>query len=110
MHAYMNSLRLLLDRDDEIYWPTHGPAIKDTKTFVKAFIAHREEREASIVAQIKEGRVLIKDMVPVIYAAVDKRLYPAAARSVFAHVLGMIEDGRIAVDGEPRMDSALRLT
>ncbi len=109
MHAYMKSLRLLLTRDDEIYWPTHGPAIKDTKTFVRAFIAHREEREASIVAQIKEGRSHIKDMVPVIYAAVDKRLYPAAARSVYAHVLGMIEDGRIATEGEPRLDNEFRL-
>ncbi|MGV8998352.1 MAG: MBL fold metallo-hydrolase [Parvibaculaceae bacterium] len=109
MHDYMKSLRLLLNRDDEIYWPTHGPAITDPKPFVRAFIAHREEREASIVGQIKEGRTRIKDMVPVIYAAVDPRLYPAAARSVYAHVLGMIEDGRIAVEGEPRMDSELRL-
>lgn len=109
MHAYMNSLRLLLDRDDEIYWPTHGPAIMDTKTFVRAFIAHREEREASIIVQIKEGRSHIKDMVPVIYAAVDKRLYPAAARSVYAHMLGMIEDGRITTDGTPRLDSEFRL-
>ncbi|MES1989841.1 MAG: MBL fold metallo-hydrolase [Pseudomonadota bacterium] len=109
MHDYMKSLRLLLNRDDEIYWPTHGPAITDPKPFVRAFIAHREEREASIVAQIKAGHARIKDMVPVIYAAVDPKLYPAAARSVYAHVLGMIEDGRIAVDGEPRMDSKLRL-
>ena len=48
-------------------------------------------------------------MVPVIYAAVDKRLYPAAARSVYAHVLGMIEDGRLKCDGEPRLDSAFHL-
>lgn len=109
MHDYMKSLRLLLARDDEVYWPTHGPAIREPKPFVRAFIAHREEREASIVEQIKAGRTHIKDMVPVIYAAVDARLYPAAARSVYAHVLGMIEDGRIAVDGEVRMDSELRL-
>jgi len=109
MHDYMKSLRLLLTRDDEIYWPTHGPAIREPKPFVRAFIAHREEREASIVAEIEAGHARIKDMVPVIYAAVDPRLYPAAARSVYAHVLGMIEDGRIVVDGEPRMDSELRL-
>ena len=48
-------------------------------------------------------------MVPVIYAAVDSRLYPAAARSVYAHVLGMIEDGRIVTEGEPRLDSEWRL-
>lgn len=109
MHDYMKSLRLLLERDDAIYWPTHGPAITDTKTFVKAFIAHREEREASIVKEIAAGHHHIKDMVPVIYASVDKRLYPAAARSVYAHVLGMIEDGRLKCEGEPRLDSAFHL-
>ncbi len=109
MREYMASLRLLLTRDDEIYWPTHGPAIRDPKPFVKAFIAHREEREQQIIEQIKAGRTHIKDMVPVIYAAVDKRLYPAAARSVFAHALGMVEDGRLVTDGTPRLDGEYRL-
>src|SRR3546814_13737420 len=75
MRDYMASLRLLLERDDEIYWPTHGPAIRDPKPFVRAFIGHREDREAQIVTQIKEGRTHIKDMVPVMYEAVDKRLH-----------------------------------
>ncbi|MGB3809378.1 MAG: MBL fold metallo-hydrolase [Parvibaculum sp.] len=109
MREYMASLRLLLTRDDEIYWPTHGPAIRNPKPFVKAFIAHREEREQQIIEQIKAGRTHIKDMVPVIYAAVDKRLYPAAARSVFAHALGMVEDGRLVADGTPRLDGEYRL-
>lgn len=109
MRAYMASLRLLLERDDEIYWPTHGPAIRDPKPFVRAFIAHREDRERQIVQQIGEGRTRIKDMVPVMYAAVDKRLHPAAARSVFAHVQGMVEDGRLVTDGEPRLDGDYRL-
>jgi glyoxylase-like metal-dependent hydrolase (beta-lactamase superfamily II) len=109
MREYMASLRLLLTRDDEIYWPTHGPAIRNPKPFVKAFIAHREEREQQIIEQIKAGRTHIKDMVPVIYAAVDKRLYPAAARSVFAHALGMVEDGRLVTDGTPRLDGEYRL-
>jgi glyoxylase-like metal-dependent hydrolase (beta-lactamase superfamily II) len=109
MREYMASLRLLLDRDDEIYWPTHGPAITDTKPFVRAFIAHREEREAQIIEQIKAGRTHIKDMVPEMYAAVDKRLHPAAARSVFAHVSGMVEDGRLVTGGAPRLDAEYRL-
>jgi len=29
MADYMQSLELLLERDDEIYWPTHGPSIID---------------------------------------------------------------------------------
>jgi len=109
MFDYMNSLRLLLERDDEVYWPTHGAPIRDPKPFVRSFIAHREEREAQIIEQIKAGRHHIKEMVPIIYAAVDKRLYPAAARSVYAHILGMVEDGRLVADGEATLDAAYRL-
>ena len=109
MFDYMNPLRLLLERDDEIYWPTHGAPIRDPKPFVESFIAHREEREAQILEQIAAGRQHIKDMVPIIYAAVDKRLYPAAARSVYAHILGMVEDGRIVSDGDATLDAAYRL-
>ncbi|MBI1262695.1 MAG: MBL fold metallo-hydrolase [Rhizobiales bacterium] len=108
MAKYMASLRLLLERDDEIYWPTHGPAITDPKPFVRAFIAHREDREATIIEQIKAGHSTISDMVPIIYAAVDKRLYPAAARSVFAHMLHLIDQGRVTCDGEPRLSSTFR--
>ena len=109
MFDYMNSLRLLLERDDAVYWPTHGAPIRDPKPFVKSFIAHREEREAQIIEQIKAGHHHIKEMVPIIYAAVDKRLYPAAARSVYAHILGMVEDERLAADGEATLDAAYRL-
>lgn len=105
MASYMASLRLLLERDDETYWPTHGPAITDPKPFVRAFIAHREDREATIIAQIKAGHATIPEMVPIIYAAVDKRLYPAAARSVFAHMLNLIDQGRVTCEGEPRLSS-----
>ena len=35
MADYMQSLELLLERDDEIYWPTHGPSIIDPKTHVR---------------------------------------------------------------------------
>lgn len=109
MKAYMDSLRLLLTRDDEIYWPTHGPPVTDPKPFVRAFIAHREERENQILEQIAQGRTRIKDMVPVMYAAVDKRLHPAAARSVLAHMELLAETGRVRCAGKPALDSDYQL-
>jgi len=109
MKTYMDSLALLLERDDEIYWPTHGAPIHDTNTFVQAFIDHRENREVQIGEQLRAGRNQIKDMVPVMYADIDKRLYPAAARSVFAHMIHMLETGRVQCDGEPAINSVYNL-
>ena len=84
MGDYMSSLQLLLERDDERYWPTHGPCIDDPKPFVQAFIEHRREREEQILQCLKDGITTIQAMVPIMYRELPKNLYPAAARSVFA--------------------------
>ncbi|MBC7104212.1 MAG: MBL fold metallo-hydrolase [Parvibaculum sp.] len=109
MEDYMASLRLLLTRDDEIYWPTHGPAITDPKPFVRSFIEHREDRERQIMEQLAAGRTRIQDMVPIMYAAVDKRLYPAAARSVLAHMEHLVARGLVHTEDRPALSSEYRL-
>ena len=73
MADYMANLRHLLDRDDEIYWPTHGPAITDPKTYLQALIAHREEREGQILECLARGVSRIEKMVPEIYVGLDPR-------------------------------------
>ncbi|MBV1905273.1 MAG: MBL fold metallo-hydrolase [Pseudomonadales bacterium] len=91
MRSYLASLQLLLERDDKIYWPTHGPAIKNPKKHVESFIAHRNERQEQIIKCIKQGIHLIHDMVPVMYVGTPEFMYSAAARSVFAAVVYMLE-------------------
>ncbi len=108
---YLNSLRKLLGRDDERYWPTHGPAIEQPQAYVQSFIDHRLAREAQIVAALDGGAATIKEMVPTIYAAVDKRLWRAAANSVYSHLLALHRDGRATVGGgaEPSLTAAWAL-
>src|SRR2546430_4800443 len=55
MAAYMASLDKLLARQDAVYWPTHGPAITEPQRHVRAFIAHRREREVGIIDLPKHG-------------------------------------------------------
>ena len=105
MARYMESLRKLLDRNDDSYWPTHGPQIVDPKRHVRAFIAHREQRALEILEKIDKGVSKIADMVPLIYTDVDVGLYPAASRSVFAALLHLVEQGTVLCQGEPRLDS-----
>ena len=59
--------------------------------------------------QLASGKTRIADMVPVMYAAVDKRLHPAAARSVFAHMEHLVERGLVAADGKPSLGANYRL-
>ncbi len=104
MAAYMNSLNLLLERDDEAYWPTHGPVINDPKTHVKAFIAHRREREEQILNCIDQEVYNILDMVPMMYADTPEFMYPAAARSVLAAIEYLVARGEVVSQGELNLD------
>ncbi len=95
MGDYLNSLNRVLERDFDRIWPTHGPSIDAVQTFVQAYIDHRKTREQQILACIAKGITQISDILPIIYADIDKRLYPAAAHSVLAHLIHMEETGRV---------------
>ena len=55
MGDYLASLKKLLARDDAILWPTHGGPVRDPKTFIAAYLAHRLERERQILDALREG-------------------------------------------------------
>jgi glyoxylase-like metal-dependent hydrolase (beta-lactamase superfamily II) len=108
MAAYFASLEKLLARDDHIYWPTHGAPITDPKPLVEAFIAHRRDREQQISDCLRRGINAIPRMVEAMYPDIDPGLHPAAARSVLAHLIHMVEDNRAACDGAPDESSHYR--
>ena len=99
MAAYMASLRKLVDRDDAIYHPTHGEAVTDPQRFVRGLITHRRQRETQILKLLGDGPQTIPAMVAVMYAMVDKRLHPAAGRSVLAHLIDLRTRGLVADTG-----------
>ncbi len=99
MRAYLHSLQLVRERGDEVFWPTHGAPVTETRPFLDAFVAHRLEREAQVLAAVRAGHDTIVGMVPVLYAGVRPQLHRAAARSVLAHLVKLVDDGLVAVDG-----------
>lgn len=96
MADYMASLAKLRRRNDRVYYPAHGGPVSEPRPFVEAFIAHRENREQQIIDCLARGPAPISSLVERMYANVDKKLHPAAARSVHAHLIRMVADGRIA--------------
>ena len=99
MGDYYRSLDKVKARGFATLWPTHGPPVRDANAFIDAYVAHRRAREEAIVARLKAGDTKIFDMVKVIYKDVDARLHPAAARSVLAHLIYLVEAGRVTADG-----------
>jgi glyoxylase-like metal-dependent hydrolase (beta-lactamase superfamily II) len=109
MADYIRSLAKLLPRDDATYLPTHGPAIIEPKTHVRAFIEHRREREAAILDRLTQGDTRIPQMVEAIYLGLPPGLKPAAGRSVLAHLVQLVADGRVETDGAPTVEGEYRL-
>ncbi|SLK07448.1 MBL fold metallo-hydrolase [Novosphingobium mathurense] len=90
MSDYMESLALLYRREqDTVYYPAHGPAVEKPRQLVRGMIGHRRQREKQILRQLEAGRHRIGDMIPHMYKGVDERLWPAAGRSVHAHLIDL---------------------
>jgi glyoxylase-like metal-dependent hydrolase (beta-lactamase superfamily II) len=108
MAAYMASLDKLLARDDAVYWPTHGPAITEPQPHLRAFIAHRREREAGILDCLSAGIERIDAIVGKLYIGLQPGLHRAAGRSVHAHLIDLVGRGVAASDGPPTLDTLYR--
>ena len=109
MAAYMASLDKLLGRSDTVYWPTHGPAITEPHRHVRAFIAHRREREAGILECLAAGVDRIDAIVERLYIGLQPGLRRAAGRSVQAHLIDLVGRGIAESDGPPTAAARYRL-
>ena len=100
MGDYMRSLDKLIVRDDKIYYPAHGPEILEPQKLISAFQDHRREREENILECLKLGNNTIEQMVKTVYQDVSESLHAAAARSLFATVIYLVEQKKVeAMDG-----------
>lgn len=109
MSDYMASLDKLARRDENRYFPGHGPAIGNARRFVNAYILHRKARESAIVSRLAKGDRDIPSLVRAIYLGLDARLTGAAGLSVLAHLEDLVARGIVATEGEPAIDGAYRL-
>lgn len=111
MADYFGSLDKVLALDPKIIYPTHGsPISEDPRGFVQAYIDHRMNRESDIIGRLKRGDRSIPEMVKTIYAQVDKQLHPAACHSVLAHMIHLVDQGKVnCEDSNPTVASVYSL-
>ena len=105
MTAYMASLETVIARGFSTIWPTHGAPITEPGPFLAAYKAHRLGRESQVLARLTAGDRRIADMTPVLYAAVDARLWPAASLSVWAHLIALHRAGAVQAKPGPTIDA-----
>ena len=95
MGAYMESLEKLRQREDRVYYPAHGPPVKNPQQYVRHLMGHRLQREKQILRLVGEEPRDIPDIVAKAYPGLDPRLVTAAGGSVLAHLLDLQRRGLV---------------
>ncbi|MGH7042821.1 MAG: MBL fold metallo-hydrolase [Acetobacteraceae bacterium] len=100
MKAYFASLKRVLDRQDDVFLPGHGPPLPDPHRLTRALLFHRMERERAIQLALTRGPMTPAALRAKLYAQLEERLQRAAERSVLAHLLKLEAEGKASRDGE----------
>ncbi|MCB8836209.1 MBL fold metallo-hydrolase [Aurantimonas sp. VKM B-3413] len=108
MSDYMASLDRLLRRSDRRYLPGHGGPVERPAAFVRGLVQHRRMREAAILSRLAAGDETIPEIVSAIYRDIDPRLAGAAGLSVLAHLVALVEAGRVLCEGPAAIDGRYR--
>jgi glyoxylase-like metal-dependent hydrolase (beta-lactamase superfamily II) len=100
MADYFASLRLLLERTDDVFLPGHGPALPEPRTLVREMLTHRMIREQAIESVLAKGAAGTFKLMDTLYSQVHPRLRRAAERNVLAHLLKLEQEGQVSHEGE----------
>jgi glyoxylase-like metal-dependent hydrolase (beta-lactamase superfamily II) len=93
---YMRSLERMAALHPEVIYPGHGPTVGPATPKLQEYMDHRRERERQVIHALRDGPLTPSEMVPGIYGDHPVELYPAAARSVLAHLLKLEREGVVA--------------
>jgi hydroxyacylglutathione hydrolase len=99
MAEFMASLHRLAGRggEDRLYLPGHGHPITDPAAMLAFQIGHREARMAQILEALAICAADSGELARMIYTDIDPALLPAARRNVLATLIGLLDQGRVAV-------------
>ena len=96
---YFSSLRILLERDDEVFLPGHGPQLPDPRALVREMLTIARCASAPS-RQADRWAADTFTLMNTIYSQVHPRLRRAAERNVLAHLMKLEAEGKVMRDGE----------
>ncbi len=102
MGSYLRSLRWLKEQRPASLLPGHGHPIGQPDRVIDSYLDHRERREQQIYEALCERTIgadepaTPADLVPEVYQHAPRRRWPLAMRSLEAHLLHLVEQGKVA--------------
>lgn len=98
MGDYMRSLERLKNIKIDAIAPGHGEVIENPYDVIDWHIAHRLEREAKVVAALRNHpNATSRELVADVYQDVDESLHELAEHSLLAHLIYLEEECRAAM-------------
>jgi glyoxylase-like metal-dependent hydrolase (beta-lactamase superfamily II)/8-oxo-dGTP pyrophosphatase MutT (NUDIX family) len=101
MRDYLRSLERLRSLPHlTVLFGAHGPAVGNPRAKIEEYIAHRTEREAKILARVREGACDPQEIVARVYTDVHPKAHTMALRAVLAHLEKLEADNLVALRGD----------
>jgi glyoxylase-like metal-dependent hydrolase (beta-lactamase superfamily II) len=98
MAQYLASLEAMLALAPRRLLPAHGPMIDDAPGKLREYLAHRRMREAKVLAAVGAAAAPAPALVARAYDDTPRALWPLAERSLVAHLVKLVRDGRVVED------------
>jgi glyoxylase-like metal-dependent hydrolase (beta-lactamase superfamily II) len=96
MREYLRSLANLRKIEIDAIAPGHGDVFYDPRDVIDWIVEHRLSRERKVADAVSAYPDLTShELVPHVYADVDKRLHGWAERSLLAHLIKLKKDQRV---------------
>jgi glyoxylase-like metal-dependent hydrolase (beta-lactamase superfamily II) len=102
MRLYLESLRRLRTLPLAALLPGHGAVMPDPLGEIDRVIAHRLKREGKVLSGLAGlgGVATLAELLPIVYADTPVALHPLARFSLLAHLQKLLEEQRVAQEGE----------
>lgn len=93
LSSYLRSLHRVLDLKPRRMLPGHGDPVENPAALIRAYLAHRQQREQQVVGVLKAGPATPDEIVGAIYQGTPEAVRAAARESVLAHLVRLEEMG-----------------
>jgi glyoxylase-like metal-dependent hydrolase (beta-lactamase superfamily II) len=97
---YLRSLDRVASLNPRLLFPGHWDPVENAMAKIEEYRAHRLEREAQVLAEVRRGRGTADELTRRVYGALDEQLLIAAEMTMRAHLRKLVDDGRVRSSGE----------
>jgi glyoxylase-like metal-dependent hydrolase (beta-lactamase superfamily II) len=97
--AYLRSLDRLAALEPRMLFPGHWDPVEDAMRKIQEYRAHRLEREAQVLAEVRRGGGTARELTQRVYGELDEQLMVAAEMTMRAHLKKLVDEGTVRSTG-----------